>query len=93
MATHPTKKSTAKAHTAPKLHYSKTALIAEYERTHHIIGKALTVMIGCALVYFFVMMVFVGQSNTTHEDFIKQFGDRITIEYDGKKLPIYEQGQ
>ncbi len=93
MATKTKKKSSSKAHAAPKLHYNKEALITEYENTHSLIVKALAAMIGCALVYFFVMMVFVGETNPTHEDFVKQFGDRITIEYDGKKLPIYEQGK
>jgi hypothetical protein len=93
MATLAKKKTKTKAHAAPKLHYNKEALIEEYENTHHLIVKALAAMIGCALVYFFVMMVFVGHTNTSHEDFVKQFGDRVTIEYDGKKLPIYEQGK
>jgi len=93
MATKTKKKTATKAHAAPKLHYNKEALIEEYEATHGLIGKALAIMIGCALVYFFVMMTFIGNTNTTHEDFVKQFGDRITIEYDGKKLPVYEQGK
>lgn len=91
--TAPKAKAKSQAHAAPKLHYNKEELIAEYEATHGIMGKVLFVMIGGALLYFFIMITFLGNTNTKHEDFMKQFGDRITIEYDGKKLPAYEQGQ
>lgn len=99
MATKTKKKTVSKAkaqahgHAEPKLHYNKAALLEEYEATHNLMGKALAIMIVGALAYFFVMMVFLGETNPKHEDFVKQFGDRITIEYSGKKLPIYEQGQ
>lgn len=81
----------AKAHTEHKLHYDKEALLAEYEATHGLMGKALFILVGGALLYFFIMITFLGNTNTKHEDFVKQFGDRITIEYEGKKLPIYEE--
>ena len=99
MATKAKKKTAAKAkaktqaHAAPKLHYDKEKLLEEYEFTHSLMSKALFIMIGGALLYFFIMITFLGNTNTKHADFVKQFGDRITIEYDGKKLPIYEQGQ
>lgn len=97
MATKTKKKSVVKAkvavkaHAEPKLHYDKQELLKEYEATHSLMGKALAVMIVGALAYFFAMMVFIGNTNPKHTDFVKQFGDRITIEYDGKKMPLYDQ--
>ena len=81
----------AKAHAEPKLHYNKEELLAEYEATHGMMGKVLFILVGGALIYFFIMMMFLGETNNKHADFVKQFGDRITIEYDGKKLPIYDE--
>ena len=75
-----------------KLHYKKEALLEEYQTTFVLMTTVVGGVVLFALAYFFVMIVYLGGwSHTKHTPFVEQFGDRIEIEYDGKKLPIYQQ--
>ena len=82
----------APAAAAPKLHYDKAALLADYQSTFHIFMKALAICVGSVLLYFLVFVVYLGgYSHTPHTPAFEQFKDRFEIEYDGLKLPFYPQ--
>ena len=77
-----------------KLHYNKKALLTEYDKTYTIFMGLLGFVIGGILLYFFIFVVYLGGvSHTPHKDFVEKFSDRIDygLEYDGLKLPIYDQ--
>ena len=78
---------------ADKLHYDKEALHKDYTEVYNLSIKAVGAIILLGVGYFFIMVTFLGGSwHTKHEPFVEQFGDRVEIEYDGKKLPIHESG-
>ena len=86
------KKAAAKKETGG-LHYDKAALLKEYNSTFDIMMKATVFSIGGVLVYFFIMVTFLG--GVSHEktnSFVEKFSDRIDLGsgYDGLKLPMYE---
>ena len=75
------------------LHYDKTALLQEYTGTFDMMMKATVISIGAVLLYFFVMITFLGGfSMSKTNDFHEKFSDRIDLgsNYDGTKLPMYE---
>jgi hypothetical protein len=73
------------------LHYNKSEVEKDYSATYHMFMKAGAVGVVGAVAYFFVMAVYLGGWSHTHsDDFVRDFGDRITIEYDGKKIPMFE---
>lgn len=75
---------------ADKLHYDKDALLADYRATFAMFIKALAIAVGGVLVYFFILIVYLGGwSHTKAEPFIKQFGSRVEYEYTGTKLPQF----
>lgn len=74
------------------LHYDKTALLQEYTGTFDMMMKATVISIGAVLLYFFVMITFLGGfSMSKTNDFHEKFSDRIDLgsNYDGTKLPMY----
>ncbi len=74
------------------LHYDKVALLKEYSGTFDMMMKATVISIGCVLLYFFMMVTFLGGfSHEKTNSFAEHFGDRIDIgaNYDGLKLPMY----
>lgn len=74
-----------------KLHYDKEKLLADYSKTFDIMTKGLAIIIGVILIYFFIFIVYLGGwSHTPTKPFVDQFGDRIGIDYEGKKIPLYE---
>ncbi len=73
------------------LHYNKAELEKDYTNTYHMFMKAGAIGVVGAIIYFFAMVVYLGGWSHTHsDDFVRDFGDRITIEYGGKKLPMFE---
>ena len=84
------KKTAAKKKSSTALHYDKEALLADYQQTFGIMVKAVWGVVIFALIYFFIMAVYLGGwSHTKHDPFVEQFGDRVEIDYDGLKTPIY----
>ena len=76
---------------AKKLHYDKDTLLKDYSQVFTVMIKALMVIVFLVLLYLFVFIVYLGGwSHTPTEPFVEQFGDRISIDYEGKKLPLYE---
>lgn len=89
----PTKKAAIKKSSEPTLHYDKNALLEEYQNTYRIALWTVGSIIGFALLYFFVLATYLGGwAHTKHEPFFKKFGEDVDIEYDGLKLPMYENG-
>lgn len=83
-------KKAVKKETEHKLHYDKEALLEEYHATFKTALWTVSIIIGFALVYFFVLATYLGGwSVSKHEPFVKTFGDEVEIEYNGLKLPIY----
>ena len=81
----------AAAHADPKLHYNKEELHADYTQTYGIFMKMLAVGIGGALVYFFILIVYLGGwGHTPGDDYVREFGDRIQYDYKGLRLPQYD---
>lgn len=75
---------------ADKLHYNKEALLEGYRSTYSWFIPALTGSIGCALLFFFGIIVYLGaHGQTPTKPFVDTFADRITIEYKGTRLPMY----
>lgn len=84
------KKKTPVKKNSSSLHYDKDALLKDYEQTFSIMVKAVGAVVALALIYFFVMAVYLGGwSHTKHDPFVERFGDRVEIDYDGLKTPIY----
>jgi putative flippase GtrA len=74
-----------------KLHYNKNALLADYNQTFTMFMKVLMVGIGGALVYFLVFVVYLGGTgHTPSTTYVQAFGSRITTDYKGTKLPMFE---
>ena len=89
----PAKKAVAKASapTAEKLHYNKTALLADYSSTYSMFMKTLAIGIGGALVYFFILAVYLGGwGHTKSDDYVRAFGTRIDYGYSGLRLPEFD---
>lgn len=77
----------AQASHSDDLHYDKDALIHEYTHTYGLIMKVLGVFVVLVVLYFMGLVVYLGGfSHTKHDPWVKQFGERIEIEYDGLKL-------
>ena len=75
------------------LHYDKEMVVGEYTKTYKIMMIATAASIGTILLYFLVFIVYLGGvSHTKHDPFYEKFNDRIdlSIDYDGKPLPKYE---
>jgi hypothetical protein len=83
-------KTSAKKGTDTKLHYDKAALLAEYSQTYILLMKATAVVIGVAVLYFFVVLYGLTVTNTPHEEYFRKFHADYPIDYSGKKLPMYE---
>lgn len=90
-ATIPSKTAAKPAvHGSPALHYSKEALLKDYQQTYGIFMKALTVGVIGALVYFFVFITYLGGwSHTKADDYAKEFNSRYPQDYSGLKLPEF----
>lgn len=81
----------AATHTEPKLHYNKKELLADYTQTYSVFMKMLAIGIGGALVYFFILIVYLGGwGHTRGTDYVREFGDRIQYDYKGLRLPEYD---
>lgn len=92
-ATKPLAKAASKAaaHAEPKLHYNKQALLADYTQTYKVFMLMLAIGIGGALVYFFILMVYLGGwGQTRGTDYVREFGERIQYDYKGLRLPEYD---
>lgn len=84
---------TAAAKTTGGLHYDKNLLLTEYNTTFDVMMKLTVLSIGGVLLYFFIMVTFLGGfSHTKTNDFAEKFSDRIDLgsSYDGLKLPMYQ---
>lgn len=78
------------------LHYDKEVVVAGYTRTYKIMMLATAISVGFIFLYFMVFVVYLGGfSHSKHDPFYEKFNDRIdlSIDYDGKPLPKYEQQQ
>ena len=85
------KKAAPKKAAAQKLHYDKEALLEDYNHVFSYIMKAMAIFLGVTILYFLVYIVYLGEaSHTPPGPFVEQFGDRVDIEYAGKKIPLYE---
>jgi len=91
-ATKPAAKAVVHAPEAtPKLHYSKKELHADYTQTYNVFMKMLAIGIGGALVYFFILIVYLGGwGHTRGDDYVREFGERIQYDYKGLRLPQYD---
>ena len=77
---------------APKLHYNKDALVEEYTETYTTSMKVIGLSVAIAVLYFIALIVYLGAfSHEPHKDKYDTFKDRFTIEYDGTKLPYYNE--
>ncbi len=75
----------------PGLHYNKDDVLADYTATYGIFMKMLVIGIGGALVYFFIMIVYLGAiGHTPGDDYVREFGTRIQYDYKGLRLPQYD---
>jgi hypothetical protein len=78
---------------ADKLHYSMAEVEKDYAATYSMFMKAAAIGIVGAIVYFFVLAIFLGGWGHTHsDDFVRTFAadGRIEAEYAGTKLPMFE---
>ncbi|RYG59800.1 MAG: hypothetical protein EON60_09300 [Alphaproteobacteria bacterium] len=83
--------SSSKAAVTPGLHYNKDDLHADYTQTYGVFMKMLAIGIGGALVYFFIMIVYLGAiGHTPGDDYVREFGSRIQYDYKGLRLPQYD---
>lgn len=88
------KKAAPKKAAADKLHYDKEALLEDYNSVFSYMMKGMGIFLGATLIYFLVYIVYLGEeSHTPPGPFVEQFGDRIDIEYEGKKIPLYEANE
>lgn len=75
----------------PGLHYNKDEVLADYTATYGVFMKMLAIGIGGALVYFFIMIVYLGAiGHTPGDDYVREFGSRIQYDYKGLRLPQYD---
>lgn len=73
-----------------KLHYDKDALLKDYTDTYSMFMKALALAVGGVVVYFLVLMYYLGGwSHTPAKPFVDDFKGRISIDYEGTRLPMY----
>ena len=85
---------TTKKKAASKLHYDKAALLQDYTLTFGVVMKGAAVLAGIILTYFLLNAVYLGSlGHTKGTPFVKEFGDRIDYEYNGKKVPLYDNGE
>ncbi len=78
---------------ADNLHYDMKAVEQDYSATYGMFMKAAVVGVVGAIVYFFVLAVYLGGWGHTHsDDFVRDFATdgRIELEYVGTKLPMFE---
>ncbi|KAB8151227.1 hypothetical protein EZY14_019615 [Kordia sp. TARA_039_SRF] len=78
---------------AKKLHYDKDALVQEYKKTLTVMAIATGAVVAFALVYFFIMAVYLGEkSHTKYEPYFETFemDGRIEGSYEGLKLKASE---
>lgn len=75
----------------PGLHYNKDDLHADYSRTYTAFMVALAIGIVGALIYFFIMIIYLGaKGHTPTDDYVREFGSRIQYDYKGLRLPQYD---
>jgi hypothetical protein len=75
----------------PGLHYNKDEVLADYTATYGVFMKMLIIGIGGALVYFFILIVYLGGvGHTPGDDYVRAFGTRIDYDYKGLRLPQYD---
>lgn len=74
-----------------KRHYDEDALLEDYNKTFDISMQATIWSIAGILLFFILFIVYLGGvSHTKHKPKYDTFKDRFVIEYDGQKLPYYE---
>lgn len=82
-----------------KLHYDKDELIKDYQNVFAIVLKGMAIFFGVVLIYFLIFIALLGdKGHTPHGEFFDHFtkdegpyGTRVVIEYEGKKLPAYDE--
>lgn len=75
-----------------KLHYDKEALLREYTETYSVFMKTLALAVGGVVAYFLIFIYYLGGwSHTPTKPFVDDFKSRISIEYEGTRLPMYEK--
>jgi hypothetical protein len=78
-------------HPHSTLHYNKTELLKDYQHTYAWFMKVGALGVLGAIAYFFALAVYLGGRAHTHSDtFVQDFGSRITYDYAGTKLPMFE---
>ncbi len=76
-----------------QFHYDMQAVEKDYVQTYSMFMKAGAVGVVGAVIYFFVLAVYLGGWGHTHsDDFVRDFvaDGRIEIDYKGTKLPMFE---
>jgi hypothetical protein len=74
-------------------HYDMAEVERDYRRTYSMLMKAAAVGVVGAVLYFFALAIYLGGFSHTHsDDFVRDFvaDGRIELEYDGTKLPMFE---
>ena len=73
------------------LHYNRDDLHTDYAVTYRWFMIALAVGIVGALIYFFIMIIYLGaKGHTPTDDYVREFGSRIQYDYKGLRLPEYD---
>lgn len=76
---------------AENLHYDKQKLLKEYSSTYLLMMATMVIGVAGALAYFFGLITYLGGwSHSKSTPFVNTFADRITLEYQGTKLPMFE---
>ncbi len=74
--------------TTKRRHYSVRKLEEEYSNTYGKMIKLGALVILFGLVYFFAMLIYLGQTGQTkYAPFVEQFGDEVELEYGGSRVP------
>ncbi|NBV54600.1 MAG: hypothetical protein EBR79_02675 [Proteobacteria bacterium] len=73
------------------LHYDKQKLLKDYTTTFALMMATMVIGVAGALAYFFGLITYLGGwSHSKSTPFVNTFADRITLEYQGTKLPMYQ---
>lgn len=75
----------------PGLHYSREDLHDDYTKTFAVFMRMLAIGVLGALVYFFIMIIYLGAfGHTKTDDYVREFGTRVQYDYKGLRLPEYD---
>ena len=75
-----------------KRHYNTKSVLKDYLETYGFAMKLTAISIGGVLLYFIFLIVYLGAfSHTPHKDKYDTYKDRFIIEYEGQKLPYYQE--